>query len=114
LEFDAAPFLDALEKLRAKQYGRQMEKYKPPSDGLYDKLFSDEAIPKPSEEDVRLRIIHSQWVDLHPITRQNLLKFETPGFKLPKMASGEQEVKNLVSYDVASSNLLILLPSLVN
>jgi hypothetical protein len=114
LEFDAAPFLDALEKLRVKHYGHQMRNYQPPSNDLYDEIFSDEAIPEPSEEDVRLRTIHNQWVDLHPTTRQNLLKFETPNFKLPEMASGEQEVKNLVSHDVPSSDLLILPGSLVN
>ena len=38
-----------------------------------------------------------RWLDLHAVTRDNLLKFETPGFELPRMATGEENVKILVS-----------------
>ena len=53
--------------------------------------------PKPSNEEILLRTIHSQWIDLRVTTRDNLLMFETPGFRLPRMATGEQNVKALVS-----------------
>jgi len=35
---------------------------------------------------------------MHAVTRDNLLKFETPGCQLPRMAVGEQEVKPLVCF----------------
>jgi len=35
---------------------------------------------------------------MHAVTRDNLLKFETPGFQLPGMAVGEQEVQTLVCF----------------
>lgn len=73
-----------------------MQTYQPPSEDVFDDLLSD-PLPRPSEEKVRLKMIYSQWVDLHAATRRNLLTFETPGFKLPRMAKGEQEVKSLVS-----------------
>ena len=75
-----------------------MKTYQPPSDNLFDGLLSDHS-SEPTEEEVRLKMIHSQWIDLHRATRRNLLDFEMPGFKLPRMASGEQEVKDLVSRD---------------
>jgi hypothetical protein len=33
-----------------------------------------------------------------PFTRDNLLRFETPGFELPLMATGEEDVKTLVCF----------------
>ena len=96
LQFQAEPFLDALKKLQARQYGRKMQTYRPPLENVFKASLPD-AQSEPSEEEILLRAIHSQWVDLHAFTRDNLLKFETPGFKLPRMATGEQSVKNLVS-----------------
>jgi len=91
LEFQAKPFLSALKKLQAHQYGRKMLTYPSPAE-IYD-TPSD-----PSDEEILLRTIHRQWGDLHAVTRNNLLKFETPEFTLPPMASGEYDVKVLVSF----------------
>ena len=82
-----------------------MRTYQPPSENLFDGLLSDgllsdglsDALSEPSEEEVELRKIHSEWIDLHANTRSNLLKFESPRFQLPRQAMGEQDVKNLVS-----------------
>jgi len=90
LRFQAKPFLSALKKLQAHQYGRKMQTYQSPAE-IYDTL-SD-----PSDEEILLRTIHRQWADLHATTRENLLKFETSEFALPSMASGEHDVKILVS-----------------
>ena len=97
LQFQAEPFLVALKKLQSHQYGRRMKNYQPPPENMFEALLSD-APSEPSEEEILLRTIHSQWIDLHAVTRDNLLKFETPGFKLPRMATGEQNVKVLVSF----------------
>ena len=96
LQFQAEPFLVALKKLQAHQYGRKMRTYQPPPENMFEALLSD-APSEPSEEEILLRTIHSQWIDLHAVTRDNLLKFEQPGYKLPRMATGEQNVKTLVS-----------------
>ena len=96
LHLRVKPFLAALKKLQARQYGRMMQNYQPPPKEMFEAQFSD-APSKPSEEEILLWTIYSQWIDLHAVTRDNLLKFEDPGFILPQMASGEQNVKNLVS-----------------
>ena len=95
LQFQAEPFLVALKKLQSHQYGRKMQTYQPPSENMFEAL--SDAPPEPSEEEILLRTIHNQWVDLHAVTRDNLLQFETSGFRLPRMAVGEQDVKVLVS-----------------
>jgi hypothetical protein len=97
LQFQPEPFLVALEKLRDHQYGRRMQTYQPSPENLFEALLSD-APSEPSDEEILLRTIHSQWVDLHAVTRDNLLKFERPGFELPRMATGEQNVKILVGF----------------
>ena len=97
LQFQAEPFLVALKKLQDHQYGRKMQIYQPPQENMFEALLSD-APSEPSEEEIFLRTIHSQWIDLHAVTRDNLLKFETPGFILPRMATGERNVKILVSF----------------
>ena len=99
LHFNADPFLSALKRLQYHQYGQKMQTYQPPSENLFDLLLSDDlyASSEPSEEEVKLRTIHSEWIDLHAVTRSNLLKFESPDFYLPRQASGAREVKNLVS-----------------
>ena len=85
-----------MKELQAHQYGRQVQTYEPPTEGMFEALFSGTP-SQPSEEEVMLRRIHSQLADLHTVTRDNLLEFETPGFELPPMAAGEQNVKKLVS-----------------
>ena len=74
-----------------------MQTYQPPLGDVFEARLSD-APSKPSEEDVLLGVIHNQWIDLRTATRDNLLKFEDPEFSLPRMASGEQNVKSLVSF----------------
>jgi len=91
LQFQAKPFLSALKKLRAHQYGRKMQTYPSPARIYYTR-------PGPLDEGILLRTIHRQWGDLHAATRNNLLKFETPGFTLPPVAIGERDVKILVSF----------------
>jgi hypothetical protein len=111
LHFDPDPFLYALKKFRAHKYGKMMKIYKPAPENMFKPLPSD---PPPdtlyalSEEEFKLRTIHSEWIDLHPITRANLLKFEDPHFSLPSMAAGEQGVKNLVGL----IRLQVALPSI--
>ena len=99
LQFHAEPFLSALKRLQDHQYGQKMRDFKPPSENIFDSLLSDapDAPSEPSKEEVKLRRIHSEWIDLHAVTRSNLLKFENPRFHLPRQASGERDVKNLVS-----------------
>ena len=97
LRYQVKPFLVALKRFRRHQYGRKMQTYQPPSEDPFE-AFDFDAPSEPSEEETLLRTIHSQWIDLHAATRDNLLKFETPGFRLPRMANGEQNVKDLVSF----------------
>ena len=97
LQFQSKPFLVALKKLQAHQYGRRMQNYQPPPEDMFEAILSGVS-SKPSDEEILLRTIRSQWINLHAITRENLLKFETPGFKLPRMAAGEQNVKALVGF----------------
>ena len=97
LQFQAEPFLAALKKLQAHQYGRIMQTYESPSENIFGALLAA-ALSEPSDEEILLRTIHSQWINLHAVTRENLLKFENPKFRLPRMATGEQNVKILVSF----------------
>ena len=71
----------ALKKLQAHQYGRKMQTYQPPPENIFDTLLSG-APSEPSDEEILLRTIHSQWIDLHAVICDNMLKFETPGFTL--------------------------------
>ena len=88
LQFQAAPFLAALTKFQAYQYGRRMQTYEPPPENMYEALLAGTP-SEPSDEEILLRRIHIQWIDLHAATRDNLLKFENPEFRLPRMATGE-------------------------
>ena len=96
LHFQAGPFLAALKNLQAHQYGRKMQTYEPPPKNVFEAPLAD-APSEPSDSEIILRTIHSHWVTLHAVTRDNLLKFEAPEFNLPREATGEQNVKNLVS-----------------
>ena len=97
LRFEAEPFIVALKKLQAHQYGRKMQAYQPPPEYTFEAPHS--AAPyEPSEEEILLKEIHRQWINLHDVTRENLLMFETPGFELPLIAIGEKYVKILVSF----------------
>ena len=104
LQFQAKPFLVALKRLQDHQYGRKMQTYQPPPENLFEALLSD-APSEPSDEEILFRTIHREWIDLHAVTRDNLLKFETPGFRLPRMATGEQNVRALVSFMSCHSSI---------
>ena len=78
LHFQAGPFLSALEKLKTHQGSREMQSYQSWRENTFEALLSD----------------------IDDVTRDNLLKFENPGFTLPQTATGEQDVKNLVSFTV--------------
>jgi hypothetical protein len=97
LQFQAETFLTALKMFQAHQYGRKMQTYQPLPKNMFETLLSD-APYEPSDEEILLRTIHSQWIDVCPSTRDNLLGFETPGFELPRMATGEENVKTLVCF----------------
>src|SRR6267378_3746758 len=65
LHFQADPFLSALKRLQTHQYGQKMRTYEPPSGNIFDALLSDglsDALSEPSEEEVKLRKIHSEWI----------------------------------------------------
>jgi hypothetical protein len=108
LQFDAKPFLAALKKLQDHQYGQKMKSYQPPQTDMLASLLSD-APPEPSEEEVKLRMTHLQWMDLHVATRENLLKFEDPSFELSRAASGEEAVKKLVIWVTLCVNTTALI-----
>ena len=64
-----------------------MANYKPPSDdpfaGILDDDQSGSDISSPGGVDDmegQKRIIYSKWVDLHPTTKGNLVKFESEGY----------------------------------
>ena len=74
-----------------------MQTYQPPPENMFEELPLSDLLSDPSNEEILLRTIHGQWVNLHAVTRDNLLKFETPEFKLPREADGDLNVKILVS-----------------
>ena len=96
LHFQAKHFLAAPKKLQYHQYGQKVQGYQPPAGNMFEAPLSD-APSKPSEEEILLRKLHIQWSDLHAVTRDNLLQFETHGFQLPRMATGDPYMKSLVS-----------------
>ena len=98
LQFQAEPFLVALKELQARQYSRKMQSYQPPPEDMFEGPLLSDALSDPSDEAILLGMIHSQWVSLHAVTRDNLLKFETPGFELPRGAHGDLNVKTLVGF----------------
>jgi len=57
-------------------------------ENMFKVLLSD-ALSEPSDEEILVRALRSQWVDLHAFTRHKSLKFETPGFELSLIATGE-------------------------
>ena len=89
LQFQAEPFLVALKELQARQYSRKMQSYQPPPEDMFEGPLLSDALSDPSDEAMLLRMIHSQWVSLHAVTRDNLLKFETPGFEFTSVTRKE-------------------------
>jgi len=95
LEFDDGPFISGVAALQRAQYGAKLQAYEPPSDDVYDVMFEGETEP-PTPEEVELKELYAQWVDLHAATKKNLLEFEKPSFRLPAAANGQAGVKKLV------------------
>ncbi|KIM23876.1 hypothetical protein M408DRAFT_332078, partial [Serendipita vermifera MAFF 305830] len=96
LEFDDAPFISGIAALKEARYGARLSEYQPPSDDVYDVMFEEET-EEPSPEEVRMKELHAQWVDLHAATKENLKLFEQPNYYLPSKATGHREVKDLLS-----------------
>ncbi|KAG8796745.1 hypothetical protein FRC17_007956, partial [Serendipita sp. 399] len=94
LTFDDGPFVSGLKALQKAQYGVRLKSYEPPSDDSYDFMLQPET--RVEEEDSTLKELHAQWADLHAATRQNLDKFERPGYILPNKARGHADVKALL------------------
>lgn len=42
------------------------------------------------------REVYKNWIDLHPTTKRNLIRFEKNGYRIPEMASGDEHVLDLV------------------
>lgn len=49
-----------------------------------------------AEAEGELRVLYAKWIDLHPITKDNLKRFEGGGYRLKGTARGAQEVVKLV------------------
>jgi hypothetical protein len=82
-----------------------MAHYQPPSEDLFDVMMfgdGDAAAGEPTPEQVELREIHAQWVDLHTVTKKNLEEFEKLSFRLRSKATGHKEVKNLVRFRIST------------
>jgi len=72
-----------------------VQTYQP--EDTFEALFSD-ALPEASEEEILRNTIPRGWIDLDVVTRDDVLKSEKPGFRFPRMTTGEQNVKTLVSF----------------
>ncbi|KAG8854780.1 hypothetical protein FRB91_003071 [Serendipita sp. 411] len=86
LQYDQSPFLVALEELRIWKYGAAMMHFEPPK-------CIDKDTPKYLVDRVKIR---QQWDDLHPMTKENLLQFENPLFRLEASARGTKAVMDLL------------------
>ena len=117
LEVNAAPFQEAIDRLRQKKYGAMMSDFEPsPRDEAPRNMFADffggllddapATIRKTDPPDPYKLDIYEKWNSLHPTTKRNLCKFEEPGFRLTSEATGEDEVKKLVSLHHRRTNQL--------
>ncbi|KAG8761521.1 hypothetical protein FRC14_002708 [Serendipita sp. 396] len=86
LQYDQAPFLVALEKLRDWKYGAAMKQFEPPE-------FIDDDTPRDLVDGMN---VWQWWMDLHPTSKDNLEQFESPHFQLEKSARGMEAVANLL------------------
>ncbi len=86
-----------------------MESYKPPDDYLstlagddddddYSYDGSDDTSVQISGQDGDNSALYHDWKDLHEYTKSNLKMFESPKFRLPGSASGDNAVQDLVQY----------------
>ena len=96
LQFQAYQFLVALDRFRDLRYGQKMQTYRPSPENIFEAPLSD--APRDRSKALPLRTIHKRLDGLHAATLVNLLKFESPGFHLPRIATGDVDVKVLVSF----------------
>ncbi|KLO16294.1 hypothetical protein SCHPADRAFT_221937 [Schizopora paradoxa] len=111
LILDPKYFQGCINSLRAKGYGNMMRDYNPPKifddysailfDDLDETVTTRGTLPSPTIEDeignpTLKDKISRCWIDLHPKTKQNLLRFEEPNFVLPEEAIGKEAVIDLL------------------
>jgi hypothetical protein len=107
LEIDGVYFQRAINALRALKFGAMMKDYSPSKEtnqfsAVLDDMSEADGLdgrhcdPGAVAEHLKKRNIYKNLVDLHPMTKINLLKFEEDGFRIPKHASGENQVQDLV------------------
>ncbi|KAH7927606.1 hypothetical protein BV22DRAFT_268537 [Leucogyrophana mollusca] len=105
LEIDAAYFQRAINSLQHKKYGAMMQNYRPVADiDLFSALLDDDVFLEDDqhiEEDLHLinekRELYQRWIDLHPTTKNNLLRFERSGYRIAEWASGHDHVVDLLA-----------------
>ncbi|KAH7918876.1 hypothetical protein BV22DRAFT_1134271 [Leucogyrophana mollusca] len=100
LEIDAPYFQEAIVGLQSKKVGFMMKGYSPPGEkNLFSALFEDsqESNIGTAAEITLKRELYKSWVDLHPKTKENLLKFEKNGYHIAEVASGEDHVVDLLA-----------------
>ena len=91
LTFDPEPFRMGIAKLQEHKFGSKLETYQPPADAD----FFETMVPN-SAKNEDLTSIYHRWKELPKQTRDNLLQFEDPEFKLLSYAEGGTQVTKLV------------------
>ena len=86
-----------LEMLQANKFGSKMQDYKPPSDDPFDDTNDTNVLNPLMTANEDYTRIYYNWKDLHQQTRNNLLEFENPNFKLLSNVVGRDQVAKLVS-----------------
>jgi hypothetical protein len=84
-----------------------MKGYKPPKDDPFADVLSDSVLENEEHigQDQELKhFIYRNWIDLHATTRDNLERFETPGYSLSSSAIGLEEVSKLVGCGTVPQN----------
>ncbi|OBZ66419.1 Clamp-binding protein CrfC [Grifola frondosa] len=109
LDIDAAYFQNAIDSLQRHHFGAMMENYRPPKDSnifaaILDDIpdtLGDSRSVGTDEQALKLmtrkREVYKNWIDLHPTTKSNLLRFEKAGYRIPERASGEEHVLDLLA-----------------
>ncbi|KAH7927605.1 hypothetical protein BV22DRAFT_1127292 [Leucogyrophana mollusca] len=111
LEIDASYFQGAIGVLKTHKYGSMMANFMLPPDvdpfaGVLDGDHSDDdecdmgnvnvtLNEAHTQEQARLREIYTNWIDLHPTTKANLLRFEQDDYEIPGKACGEDGILQL-------------------
>ncbi|KDR69840.1 hypothetical protein GALMADRAFT_230492 [Galerina marginata CBS 339.88] len=96
LMFDPKPFQEGLNNLQDKKIGSKMQDYKPLSDDPFDDTGDTNVLDPLMTESEDYAGIYYNWKDLHQKTRENLLEFENPNFKLLSNVEGRDQVAKLL------------------